>query len=266
MALRADSPRSCKKVENDRMGTRRQILVLLSLLAMAGPACAQFVLFPSDVGVRNRPIIADVTVTVTSETPWGPYAQTQSGKYWRSRDGKTRRDDGFGNSHIADFRSRIDIDHEAKVAYEIDHILSSPVDTLPGTGFMSGGLLIPFYDPAGLSPQLLQMPRKLVKIGKKQIDGRKVTGRRSEGVAKGYQWGPGGARWTYEVWTANDIKLAILFQYNTRLMQVVQRFENIQVRDPDPEVFRIPKGYQVRSNPAFNSNKGSIFSNVRIQK
>ncbi len=248
------------------MGTSGKILALSSLLAMAGPACAQFVLFTRDVGVRNKPIIADVTVTVTSETPWGPYTQTQSGKYWRSRDGKTRRDDGFGNSYIADLRSRIDIDHEAKVAYEIDDILSSPVDTLPGTGFMSGGFLPPFYDdPSGLSPQLLQMPRKLVKIGKRQIDGRKVTGRRSEGVAKGNQWGPNGDRWSYEVWTANDIKLAILFQYSTRLMKVVQRFENIQERDPDPEVFRIPKGYQVRSNPAFMSNKG-FFSDVRIQK
>ena len=69
-----------------------------------------------------------------------------------------------------------------------------------------------------------------------------MTGRRSEGVAKGYPWGPGGDRWTYEVWTANDIKLAILFQYNTRLMKVVQRFENIQERDPDPEVFQDSEG------------------------
>ena len=84
------------------MGTSGKILALSSLLAMVGPACAQFVLFTGDVGVRNRPIIADVTVTVTSETPWGPYTQTQSGKYWRSREGETRRDDGFGHSYIAD--------------------------------------------------------------------------------------------------------------------------------------------------------------------
>ena len=92
------------------------------------------------------------------------------------------------------------------------------------------------------------MPRKLVKIGEKQIDGRKVTGRRSEGVAKTYPWGPDGDRWSYEVWTAKDIKLAILFQYSTRLTKVVQRFENIQARDPDPEIFRIPKGYRVRTS------------------
>jgi hypothetical protein len=230
------------------MGMPRQILVLWSLLAIAGPACAQFVLFPGNVGVRNRPIIADVTVTVTSQTPWGPYTQTQSGKYWRSRDGETRRDDAFGNSYIADLHRRIDMDHDAKIAHESDDMLSSPADTLRGTGFMSVGSLPPFYDdPAGLNPQLLQMPRKLVKIGEKQIDGRKVTGRRSEGVAKGYPWGPNGDHWTYEVWTANDIKLAIEFQYKTRTMQVVQRFENIQERDPDPEIFKIPKGYQVRS-------------------
>ncbi len=114
----AASPRNRKKVENSRMGTSGTILALSSLLAIVGPACAQFVLFTRDVGVRNKPIIADVTVTVTSETPWGPYMQTQSGKYWRSRDGKTRRDDGFGHSYIADLHSRIDMDHIAKVAYE----------------------------------------------------------------------------------------------------------------------------------------------------
>jgi len=246
------------------MGMRRLIPALWSLLAIAGTASAQFVIFTEDAGMRNKPIIADVTVTITAETPWGPYTQTQSGKYWRSRDGKTRRDDAFGNSYIADLHSRIEIDHEAKVAYEIDQILSSPVDTLPGAGFMSGGLLPPFYDdPAGLNQQLLQMPRKLVKIAERQIDGRKVTGRRSEGVAKGYPWGPNGGHWAYEVWTANDIQLAIEFQYKTRTMQVVQRFENIQLRDPDPEIFKIPKGYQVRSASGPWSHP---FSKTRIQK
>ena len=192
------------------MGMPRQILVLWSLLAIAGPACAQFVIFRGDTEVRNRPIIADVTVTVTSETPWGPYTQTQSGKYWRNQDGKTRRDDGFGNSYIADFYSHINVDHEAKTAYEIDYKPSLP---LPWSSIMSGGWLPPLADPAGLDPQLLQMPRKLVKIGEKTIDGRKVTGRRSEGVAGGYPWGSKGDHWTYEVWTANDIRLAILFQY-----------------------------------------------------
>jgi len=246
------------------MGMRRLIPALWSLLAIAGTASAQFVIFTEDAGMRNKPIIADVTVTITAETPWGPYTQTQSGKYWRSRGGKTRRDDAFGNSYIADLHSRIEIDHEAKVAYEIDQILSSPVDTLPGAGFMSGGLLPPFYDdPAGLNQQLLQMPRKLVKIAERQIDGRKVTGRRSEGVAKGYPWGPNGRHWAYEVWTANDIQLAIEFQYKTRTMQVVQRFENIQLRDPDPESFKIPKGYQVRSASVPWSHP---FSKTRIQK
>ena len=47
-------------------------------------------------------------------------------------------------------------------------------------------------------------------------------------------------------------------------MKVVQRFENIQMSDPDPEVFKIPKGYKVRSNPAVVS--GSLFGDVRIQK
>lgn len=231
---------------------------------MTVPACAQFVQFPEDVGVRHKPIVADVTVTVTSNTPWGAYTQTQSGKYWRNRDGKTRRDDAFGDSHIADLHRRIDIDHEANIAYEIDHRLSSPPETLLGAEFTSVGLLPAFYDdPAGLGPQLLRMPRKLVKIGEKEIDGRKVTGRRSKGVAKGYAWGPQGDHWTYEVWTANDLKLAIEFQYKTSTMQVVQRFENIQMVDPDPEIFEIPKGYQVRSS---GGPWAPLFSKTRIQK
>src|SRR5512143_3100397 len=131
------------------MSVPSRILALWGVLALAGAACAQFVLFPRDVGVRNKPIIADVTVTVTSETPWGPYIQTQSGKYWRSRDGETRRDDGFGNSYIEDLHSRIEMDHEAKIAYEIDLMPSSPGDSPPWNSVMSGGdfsLLSSFYD------------------------------------------------------------------------------------------------------------------------
>ena len=212
------------------MGRPHKILGLCGVLAMTVPAGAQFVLFPGDTGVRNKPIVADVIVAVTADTPWGPYSQTQSGKYWRSRDGKTRRDDAFGNSHIEDLHRRVDIDREAKVAYELNQFPPSPPPwdgamPPPLDGIITSGLLPPFYDdPAGLSSQLLQTPRKLVKIGEKQIDGRKVTGRRSEGVARGYPWGPKGEHWTYEVWSANDIKLAILFAYRTRLMQVVQKF------------------------------------------
>jgi hypothetical protein len=237
------------------------IVALGSLLAMVGPTCAQFVMPPYYSGERKIPIIADVTVTVTSDTPWGPYTQTQSGKYWRSRDGATRRDDGFHNSYISGAPgvtwTRSWIDHDAKTVYEIvDHYsLESP-------------FLEPLHDPSGLNSQILMEPRRLVKIGEKKIDGRKATGRRSEGVPKGYPWGPDGDRWSFEVWTANDIKLAILFQYNTRLMQVVQRFENIQEREPDPDVFRIPKGYRVRT-----AQSGEVkvppppgFSEYRIQK
>ena len=247
------------------MGRRRKLLGLCGVLAMAVPACAQFVLFPGDTGVHNKPIVADVTVAVTSNTPWGPYTQTQTGKYWRSRDGKTRRDDAFGNSHVEDLYSRIDIDHEAKVAYEVNHFSENSLgwDGMAAL-FVTGGLLPPFYDdPAGLDPELLRMPRKLVKIGEKEIDGRKVTGRRSTGVAKGYAWGPKGDHCTYEVWTANDLKLAIEFQYKTSTMQVLQRLENIQMVDPDPEIFEIPKGYQVRSS---GGPWAPLFNKTRIQK
>lgn len=223
--------------------------------------------------MRNKPIIADVTVTVTSETPWGPYTQTQSGKYWRSRDGKTRRDDGFGHSYITGLNWwRAEIDHDAKMAYEFVH--NGPPDNPFAKGSSPPALN---DDPAGLSAGLLEgaeAPRKLVRIGEKQIEGRKVTGRRSEGVAKGYPWGPNGDRWTYEVWTANDLKLAVEFQYKTRLMKVVQRFENIQERDPDPEVFRIPKGYRVRTAydhggappSALSNDLRPLFGDVHIQK
>jgi len=81
---------------------------------MTVPAGAQFILFRDDYDVRNKPVIADITVTLTAETPWGPYTQTQSGKYWRSRDGKTRRDDAFGNSHIEDLHRRVGLDPEVE--------------------------------------------------------------------------------------------------------------------------------------------------------
>jgi hypothetical protein len=146
------------------------IVALGSLLAMVGPTCAQFVMPPYYSGERKIPIIADVTVTVTSDTPWGPYTQTQSGKYWRSRDGATRRDDGFHNSYISGAPgvtwTRSWIDHDAKTVYEHHYSLESP-------------FLEPLHDPSGLNSQILMEPRRLVKIGeKKSMDERRPAGAR----------------------------------------------------------------------------------------
>lgn len=216
------------------------------LLGLAPGGGAQFVVFETTLSLEERKvaIVADVRVTVTSQTPWGAYSQTESGKYWRSRDGKMRRDDSFRNSVIVDLRARTMamIDHDLKIA-RVHQVVDARLPKATLRPVPPGRI---YDDPAGLNPLLLSMPPKLKKIGDKQIDGWRVTGRRWEGDSKDNQWGRDAEGWTYEVWTANDLKLAVLFKYNTSLTETVQRFENIQMREPDPELFKIPKGYLVK--------------------
>jgi hypothetical protein len=94
--------------------------------------------------------------------PTSAHSSSSQEMYWRSRDGATRRDDGFHNSYISGIPGVTWtvswIDHDAKVVYDIvnNRLLESLVlELLP--------------DPSGLSPQLL-IERRLVKIGEKQID------------------------------------------------------------------------------------------------
>jgi hypothetical protein len=83
--------------------------VLRLVLAASVPGWGQFYLFEGDTfraaQPPAKPVMADVTSTLTTQTPWGPFTQSETGKYWRSRDGKIRQDTAFGISRVVDLGS-----------------------------------------------------------------------------------------------------------------------------------------------------------------
>ena len=102
----------------------------------SGPLSAQFlaefipVQEATVLASRNKtPVIADIELRTEAETPWGTFTQTLKGKFWRSRDVKSRQDDTFGNSLILTAKKRIWVDREAKTAISDVQLVSCPGNT-----------------------------------------------------------------------------------------------------------------------------------------
>lgn len=64
----------------------------------------------------HAPLTADIVLKSTATTPWGTYTQTTKGKFWRTRDGKSRQDDSYGNSWLFVYPNEIWVDHQLKTA------------------------------------------------------------------------------------------------------------------------------------------------------
>jgi hypothetical protein len=208
----------------------RVLVFALVLGGISGTATAQLTFLETrniNLEPAKIPLTADVTATLTAETPWGPVSWTESGKYYRSRSGKIRQDMSFGTYKIIDLKTQetILIDARAKIA-DVQEVIASAVSfTVENTTN---------FDPDGLSPEVAKRAKK---IGENEVQGHKATGRR---------WEIDGC--TYEVWTAKDIKLRILYQYTAGHTTVTQRYENIQIVEPDADLFKIPDGFTVRRN------------------
>jgi hypothetical protein len=166
----------------------------------------------SNLYSKRLPVIADILLQTTSTTPWGTFTQQWEGKYWRSRDRNWREDDAFGTTLLLGVKARTWLDREAKLAF---------TDVWPeGTG--------PGKSKEDSSGQYRMLAKGV-------LSGRKVTG------------------WVlaaedpmhYECWEDDRLGVAIQIRFRSDTVETTQELENIQEREPDPEVFKIPEGYKV---------------------
>ena len=192
----------------------KSILIPASLWFLAVVANAQF----RDVAEasieapgRKTPIIADITLQTTSITPWGTYTQVLKGKFWRSRDGKSRQDDSFGTSLLRSSKSDKWVDRESQTA---------------------------MVTPSG-RPLFTTLPSFVVrpKVRKGMIDGRAVLEWSGSPVES--------ADFHLDTWSDIRLGIPILMLQKIGATETVQQLTNIEEREPDPELFKIPQGFSV---------------------
>ena len=180
--------------------------------------------------------MAEVTATLTAETPWGPFTQSETGKYWRSRDGKIRQDTAFGVSRVVDLggypRTNAQIDYELRrIAVWIgERYRKTPSTEVTGRDFSMGN-----------------DGRNAKKTGEAVLDGFKVTIRKGE-LRRVDQSKAHPADLSYEIWTSEELKLVLLFKLKSESAELVQRYHNIRREEPDPSVFQLPSGFRTVTN------------------
>lgn len=180
---------------------------------------------PAQVGmfnaiVKKKPIVADVVCETTSVTPWGTFTQNFTDKFWRNKAGDIREDTAYNTTTIrtwdADYES-IYLDHESKTAR---------IDRGSGMGIM------PLVSPA---PSVTGQPLTGV-----------IAGRTVAGLQTGLTLLPICAG-TDEYWVAADLELLVMERWECKKEGWVagQEIRNIEQREPDPALFKIPAGYAV---------------------
>jgi hypothetical protein len=209
--------------------------VLPLVLAAVLPAWGQLYFFEGDIGRAApppaKPLMADVTTTLTAQTPWGPFNQSETGKYWRSRDGKIRQDTAYGLSDVVDLgslpRSMAHIDYELRrISVSIGRTdLGQPSEDVTGRDFNIGN-----------------NTTRAKKSGEAVLDGFKVT------IRKGEFRHEGKSNLQYEIWTADDLKIILLFKLKSDSAELVQRYRNIRLEEPDPSIFQLPPGFRSVTN------------------
>lgn len=222
-----------------RSSSRAATWALAAVLLIHTPLAAQFVFFegPHD---RNQSrwvaVSADVSLTITADTPTGPYEQTLTARYWRSREGKRRIDRPFGTSVIEDFVNRrvVLLDHQQRVA----NVLQLARDEASKVEFPVSSRSRVF---ASLGADI-----KRHDLGDKWIEDYKTSG-----------GGGSESGWTFEVWTAPDLQLPLYIGQHTAIWRSVQRYEHVQIEDPPESLFEIPSGYEVIEWTAPTNNRPS---------
>ncbi|HLH41734.1 MAG TPA: hypothetical protein VKV74_02020 [Bryobacteraceae bacterium] len=208
--------------------------LLLNAVVLGIPLIASAQILAPEALAQSKaervPLTADVTFTLSSNTPSGAYTQSQAGKYWRSRDGKTRQDTAFG-SGIADPAAGTVtyLNHSTREATVV-HLPPRP--TPPSSGAAKPPAPAAHLGPGGATTDL----------GERQIAGHTTTGRRT--LISGDPAARGSEEST-EVWTAADLGLPLYVKHHDHSGESIQEYKNVQVGDPDPSVFAIPAGYKV---------------------
>ncbi len=202
------------------------------------PTWGQFYFFEGDTfraaQPPAKPVIADVTSTLTTQTSWGPFTQSETGKYWRSRDGKIRQDTAFGISRVVDLGSFPR--KEALIDYELRRI-SARVDRTD-----LGPLNL---DVTGRDFEVRNhRTTKLKKTGEAVVEGLKVTIR--QGTYLGIDEAkPSPLDLSFEIWTSEDLKMILVFKIRSKSAELEQRYHNIRREEPDPSLFEMPPGFHI---------------------
>ncbi len=150
---------------------------------------------------NKTPVIADIELRTEADTPWGTITETLTGKYWRSRDGKSRQDDAFGNTLLYTASTAIWVDHEAKSAIS---------DIGPGSMFIN-----PIFSES---------------LGKKTIGNRTAIGGRN-------YLGGKKSKIVGEIWTDASLGVPLEVRSKGPGVESIQRLINIEERDRDPKLF-----------------------------
>ncbi len=170
----------------------------------------------------KQAIVADVTATLTAQTPWGVITQVETGKYWRSSKGQIRQRDQHGLSHMLDLgtpRSQAWVDNELGIA-DVDKD-----STLRRRRRLT--------NPSGSD---WMAPHKTTKTGQRIVDGLPVTVREvTIGSVK------------HEAWSSDELKLVLVYRMTSGTIQFEQRYSNIRLAEPEPGAFDIPDGFKVNT-------------------
>lgn len=191
----------------------------------------------------NKPVIADITMQIASTTPWGTFTQSLKGKFWRARNGDTRQDADFGTTLIVivkpqgkyivdrDKQTQVWMDHDAKLA-AIDVFHLSPLSPRTSPVFNVNAVL-------GGDARTL---------GAGTVAGHEVVGRRQT-LKSGGTIEEGSV--ITDMWVDPRLGIPMQNRYRTPTNEIFQQLSNIEERDPDPSLFKIPDDYTIiRCKPA----------------
>src|SRR5262249_24424843 len=178
------------------------------------------------------PIVADVASTITVSAPSAPgFSHTHNGRYFRSRDGKVRQDLVFGS---------IITDSNTKTATFLNHASKQR------TVIAMSDPDVAELDKEATSPAKNHNDARITHLGEDKVEGHPVHKKLIEA---------GNASTTpsrkTEVWTATDIQLPVFVKTTGADRTTTREYRNIQIADPDPQVFAIPKEYRIVDKSQF---------------
>jgi hypothetical protein len=190
--------------------------VLASAVAHAQLFFPEAAVFPR-MNQWEKAIIADVTATLTAQTPWGEIKQVEHGKYWRSG-GRIRQDDEHGQSIIVDRKESLTtIDRNA-------NLILQRFDLARSGSPESWDMFFPKADyPTG----------NRAKLGETTLEDRKV-------VKMSHPMGTLGLL-SDEAWISKELEMMLLYRYQTATTVFELRYHNIRLEEPPKSVFEIPK-------------------------
>jgi hypothetical protein len=156
---------------------------------------------------KNLPAL-EAQIETTFTTPQGQF--TTPGHYYRSQDGKIREDSPLG-SMITDVRTG--------------------TVTLLNRATKEARVIVMAGQPRSSAPDAGKAPEPFEEA---TIEGHAVTKARRAMAGT-----------TQELWTAKDLGLVMFSKVDAPNFAMTKVLRNFSLRDPDPQVFRIPDDYKV---------------------